>query len=134
MANKILIVEDDRDIQMAFARMLSAAGFSIAIAGDAVSALSTAVQERPDAVILDLGLPAGNGTLVLERMRNLPLTAVTPVVVVSGRAPTFDEDEKLKQFGCENVLLKPVTAAQLVDTVSQVLGTAPMTNDAAELH
>lgn len=132
MTNKVLIVEDDRAIQMAFARILGAGGYDVALAGDAVAALSTAVQERPDAVVLDLGLPAGAGTVVLERMRNLSATSVTPVVVVTGRAPGLDQELKLKELNCETVLVKPVTSEQLLDAVGRVLGTPAEANGVTE--
>ena len=123
MTNKVLIVDDDRAIQLAYARILGGVGYEVALAGDAVAALSTAVQERPDAIVLDLGLPAGNGTLVLERMRNLAITSLTPVVVVTGRAPALDQELKLRELHCETVLVKPVTSQDLLEAVGRVLGT-----------
>jgi DNA-binding response OmpR family regulator len=134
MAHKVLIVDDDPAIQMAYARMLGSAGYAVTLANDAVGAVSAAVRERPDVVVLDLGLPAGNGTLVLQRMRNLPNTSITPVVVVTGRAPALDEALQLQELGCEAILVKPVRAEELVDAVGHALAVPVDANDAAELH
>jgi DNA-binding response OmpR family regulator len=134
MAKKVLIVEDESAIQMAYARMLGSAGYAVTVATDAIGALSAAVRERPDVVVLDLGLPAGHGTLVLERMRNLPNSSITPVVVVTGRAPDLDGTLKLKEHGCEMILVKPIRAEQLIDAVGRALGVTSDASDAAELH
>ena len=134
MTKNVLIVDDDAAIQMAYARILGSAGYAVTTATDAVAALSAAVHDQPDVVVLDLGLPAGHGTLVLERMRNLPKTSITPVVVVTGRPPDLDGTLKLKAHGCETILVKPVTPEQLVDAVAQALGVAPSANDVAEMR
>ena len=121
-ATKILIVDDERLIRMALARILSAAGYEVCIACDAVGAVSTAVNERPDLILLDLGLPAGNGMVVIERLRNLPATSITPVIVVTGGFVDAMQEKTLREFGCETILTKPVVAQQLLDAVSRELG------------
>lgn len=134
MAHKVLIVDDDPAIQMAYARMLGSAGYAVTLANDAVGAVSAAVRERPDAVVLDLGLPAGSGTLVLQRLRNLPNTSITPVIVVTGRAPGLDGIIQLEELGCQTILLKPVRSEELVEAVGRVLSVPADANDVAELH
>lgn len=121
-ATKILIVDDEQPLRMALARVLQSSGYEICVAGDAIAAVSTAVQERPDLIVLDLGLPAGNGTLVLERLRNLPATSVTPVIVLTGGFIDSDRTQTLRDLGCETVLTKPIAPQQLLAAVTEAFG------------
>jgi CheY-like chemotaxis protein len=129
---KILIVEDDQQQQVAYARTLGQAGYEIALAADAVSAVSSAVAQRPDLIMLDLGLPAGDGGLVLERLRNLPVTSITPAIAVTGGVMNFDREQRLRDLGCTTILVKPVSSEQLLASVANVLGAARPPNELAE--
>src|SRR5689334_338416 len=87
MSKKILIVEDNKEQLMAWASQLKAVGYEVAAAQDAVTAITAARQAQPDLIVRDLGLPAGDGFVVLERLRTfLPLLTV-PVIVLSARDP-----------------------------------------------
>jgi CheY-like chemotaxis protein len=129
---KILIVEDDHQQQVAYARTLGQAGYEVALAADAISAVSSAVAQRPDLIMLDLGLPAGDGGLVLERLRNLPVTSITPAIAVTGGAMNFDREQRLRDLGCTTILVKPVSSEQLLASVANVLGAARPPNELAE--
>ncbi|MGI8407260.1 MAG: response regulator, partial [Actinomycetota bacterium] len=67
----LLIVEDDPDVRKGLALRLRAHGFGIALAEDSITALNIARAKQPDLMILDIGLPGGDGLLMLERMQNL---------------------------------------------------------------
>jgi DNA-binding response OmpR family regulator len=103
--------------------MLASRGFEIATASDAVSAISTAVAERPGLILLDMGLPAGNGVVVLQRLRALPTTAFIPVVLLTGGMVDFDREQALSELGCDTILTKPVTTEQLMTAINAVLAT-----------
>jgi DNA-binding response OmpR family regulator len=79
----LLIVEDDATSRQILHARLRAQGYEVALAPDAVSALSEAQRTRPDLIVLDLGLPAGGGMVVLSRLRSFPRLAVIPVLVNS---------------------------------------------------
>ena len=86
MSNKkILIIEDDADVRLGYKVLLTAHHYDTFFASDSFSAVSEAVKHQPDLILLDLGLPAGDGFIVLERLRgNMKLTPI-PVIVVSAR-------------------------------------------------
>ncbi len=81
---KILIVDDDPTIIELLDDRLSAAGFKIVAAFDAIQAVAVAHKEGPDLVILDVMLPGGSAFTVLERLRTASPTALIPVIAVSG--------------------------------------------------
>jgi CheY-like chemotaxis protein len=67
---KILIVDDDPDLRRALTIRLQANHYSTVHASDGYAAISVAQRERPDLIILDLGLPAGDGFVVMDRLRD----------------------------------------------------------------
>jgi two-component system, OmpR family, KDP operon response regulator KdpE len=117
---KILIVEDDADLRRGLTLRLRASGYEVAHAQDGLSAVSVAVKERPDLVLLDIGLPGGDGISVLRRYRNLAATCVTPVVVLSGRDPRVAEPA-VEEFDVAGFLTKPVENDVLLDTIERAL-------------
>ena len=117
----VLLVDDDRDLATALSAVLQQRGFEVVVAADAVSGLRSAVQLRPDAVVLDVGLPGGEGTVVLRRLRALPQLAGVPVVMMSGRDPTKYRDDALAG-GAAAYLEKPFDPGDLVAALFTALG------------
>src|SRR5208282_3273875 len=93
---KILVVDDDPDLLRAMRLRLRANDYEIATAGDGYAAIATAQKEKPDLVVLDLGLPAGDGFVVLDRMQKSSALAGVPVIVLSARDPQGNEEKALK--------------------------------------
>jgi len=121
----ILVVEDSPELRQLFGWTLRNAGYNVEIAEDAIGAVSIARQVRPDLVVLDLGLPGGSGTSVLERLRNLSATALVDVIVITGAMPDYDRNEELAALGCDTVLLKPVAREELLSAISDKLNSVP---------
>lgn len=121
---KILIIEDETLQLTATAKRLKAAGYEISAARDGTSAISTARKEQPDLILLDLGLPAGDGFVVLQRLQMIIQTAMIPVIVLSARTPVGNKETVLKG-GAVAYLQKPVDAAVLLKAIAEALGTSP---------
>jgi len=92
-------------------------------ATDAISAVSVAKKEQPDLLLLDLGLPGGDGLAVMQRLAALTPISHIPVVVVSGRDRTSFEDPVV-QAGARAFLQKPFTVDELLAAVHDALGDA----------
>lgn len=123
MLPKILIVEDDPDIVHAMAIRLGTQGYGLVFATDAISAVSVARKEVPDLVILDLGLPAGDGFTVMKRLQALPDLMLIPVIIVSARDPFFNEP-LAREAGAQAYLQKPFEATELLSAVQEALSKA----------
>jgi DNA-binding response OmpR family regulator len=121
---KILIVEDEVVQLTALARRLKTAGFEIVAARDGLTAISTARKEVPDLILLDLGLPAGDGFVVLQRLGMLINTGTIPIIVVSSRTPIGNRDAALKA-GAVAYIHKPVDMPILLKAINDALGIAP---------
>ena len=109
----VLLVDDDEDLLVALAAPLRRQGFDVAVATDAVTAISTAVKQPPDVVIMDIGLPGGDGMMVMQRLHSLPQLAGVPVIMLSGRDPERHRDDALAA-GAVAYLAKPVTPEELM--------------------
>jgi CheY-like chemotaxis protein len=121
---KILIVEDEVVQLTALARRLKSAGFEIVAARDGLTAISTARKEQPDLIVLDLGIPAGDGFVVLQRLSLLLNTGTIPVIVLSSRTPIGNRDAALKA-GAIAYIHKPVDVPVLLKAINDALGLSP---------
>ena len=120
----VLLVDDDEDLLIALAAPLRRQGFDVAVATDAVTAISTAVKRPPDVVVMDIGLPGGSGMMVMQRLHSLPQLAGVPVIMLSGRDPEMHRDDALAA-GAAAYLAKPVAPEQLMAAVVTALGGDP---------
>jgi len=119
--HKILIVEDDADVRLGYQVLLKANHYDTCFAADSFAAASQARKHDPDLIILDLGLPAGDGFIVLERLRaNLSLSMI-PVIVVSGRDIHGNKERALKA-GARAFVQKPWNDTELLALISSLVG------------
>lgn len=123
---KILIVDDDQDIRRLLAIRLKASGHEAVFAGDAISAVNQARKEQPDLILLDVMLPAGDGYLVMERLKAMPAMEGIPVIVVSALDPSHQED-KLAASGADAYVQKPFDHEELLAEIDRALGAEPPT-------
>ncbi|MGD0551524.1 MAG: response regulator transcription factor [Sedimentisphaerales bacterium] len=86
---KVLVVDDDRDFVHVTRVYLKAYGYDVVVASDAVEAVTVAKTEYPDIILLDIGLPKGDGLTVLNRLTSSDRTTLIPVIVVTGKDPSL---------------------------------------------
>ncbi len=113
----LLVIEDDPAIRTTLLRALRDRGHAVAASHTAMDGLQTALAERPDLVVLDLGLPDLDG---LELLRMLRAVSQVPVIVATARD---DEAEIVKALdaGADDYVVKPFTATQLDARIRAVL-------------
>ncbi|MDO8461632.1 MAG: response regulator [Deltaproteobacteria bacterium] len=122
MDNKpmILVVDDERDFTVTVRDRLEASGFETCVAHEGIRALEMAHKKKPDLIILDIRMPAGDGLTVLKTLREKEETRKIPVVILTG----LDEEgleEKVKKLGAALFLRKPFDLGSLVSRVSTLL-------------
>jgi DNA-binding response OmpR family regulator len=117
---KILIVEDSEDVSRGLRILFRAHEYVTVLATDAVSAISQAVKESPDLILLDLGIPAGDGYLVMDRLSNIEVLASVPVVVLTARDEKSNRERSL-EAGAKAFFQKPVDHTALLSTIKQIL-------------
>ena len=113
---KILIIENDPDVAGLLSIHLKRSGYATAFASDAVTALTVARKEEPDLILLDLGLPGGDGYVVMDRLKAIESLAHVPVIVISGRSPRVSEEPALAR-GARAYFEKPLEIELLLAAV-----------------
>jgi two-component system KDP operon response regulator KdpE len=118
---KILVIDDDPDVRLGYHVLLRANGYDTCFGADAFSAVGEVRKQQPDLIILDLGLPAGDGFVVLDRLRTNTHFAIIPVIVVSGRDAQANKERALKA-GARAYLQKPWNDGELLALIRQLAG------------
>jgi len=119
---KILIVDDNADTRLLLSARLKAHQYHTVFAADALQAMSVAQKERPDAILLDLGLPGGNGMVVLQRFKANTALSGIPIIIVTAEDPSVAETRAI-EAGADAFLQKPVDQDKLLAAVQQAMGT-----------
>jgi DNA-binding response OmpR family regulator len=125
-SKKVLIVDDDPDIREGMQVRLRYSGYDTCFAIDAHSCVEAAHAEKPDLIILDLGLPEGDGFLVIEHLKRHAALSVIPIVVVSARDARSNQERAIKA-GATAYLQKPVDNAEFLAVIRKALGEPPTT-------
>jgi DNA-binding response OmpR family regulator len=120
-SKKILIVDDDPDIRQGMHVRLEYSGYATCFAADALSGVTVAGEEEPDLIVLDLGLPAGDGFLLIERLKMHPTLGVIPIIVVSARDARANRERAIKA-GATAYLQKPVDNAEFLAVIRKAVG------------
>jgi DNA-binding response OmpR family regulator len=113
----ILVVDDEPKIASLARDYLEHAGFAVVVAGDGPSALDAVARQRPDLVVLDLGLPRLDG---LDVTREIRRTSTLPIVMLTARDDELDKLLGL-ELGADDYLTKPFSPRELVARVRAVL-------------
>ncbi|MBU2664863.1 response regulator transcription factor [Actinoplanes bogorensis] len=125
---RLLLIEDDATIRTPLMRALKERGHAVASVATAMEGVQAALTDRPDLVVLDLGLPDLDGREVLRMLRAV---SQMPVIVATARD---DETEivRVLDSGADDYVVKPFTAAQLESRIRAVLrrGTTPQADPA----
>lgn len=121
VGKKILVIEDDADIRSLLNVRLGSAGYDTAFAWDAVTALTVARKEQPDLIILDLGLPGGDGYVVMDRLQAFAALSMIPIFVVSAQTAELHAD-RARAAGAREFFGKPIEMDTLLAAVGDALG------------
>jgi DNA-binding NtrC family response regulator len=121
-ANRILVVDDDVDIRRINAEALRRGGFQTETAADGAAAWEALQANSYDLLITDNNMPKVSGVELVKKVRSAHMTL--PVILASGALPT-DELNRNPWLQPVATLVKPFTGGQLLETVNQVLATAP---------
>jgi two-component system KDP operon response regulator KdpE len=119
---KILLVDDDKDLLQGMTLSLRASGYDVVNAQDAIAAISIARATQPDLIVLDIGLPGGDGFLVMQRLKDLMM--LTPVIVVSAKESGPNRRRALDS-GAQAFFQKPVDRIQFMFAVRRALQPPP---------
>lgn len=117
MSARLLMVDDDRFLLDMMSRLLKGAGYEVAGVATAAGALAACAERPPDLLLLDLGLPDGDG---LEICRRLRARHTFPILLLTSRAETFDKVAGF-EAGADDYVTKPFEAEELLARIGALL-------------
>lgn len=115
----ILAIEDHDDVLTMLAVILQ--NHQMLLAPDSTSGLRMAVDLRPDLILLDVGMPDVDGLEVCRALRRDPVTAGTPILLVTAHAEVAQQPLIWQAAGADGAILKPFSPARLVQQVDEIL-------------
>jgi CheY-like chemotaxis protein len=121
---RILYIEDNDDNVYVMKNRLGRAGYTVLVAVDAEQGMAMAVTERPELILMDLGLPGMDGWEATRRLKAAPETKKIPIIAVSAHAMAGDR-EKALAAGCDDYLTKPIDFARLRATMEALVSEHP---------
>src|SRR6202789_1294436 len=122
LSHSILIIDDEDDIREVAALSLeTVAGWRVFMANSGSQGLARAIEQQPDAILLDVMMPGMDGPTTFRELRKNPATARIPVVLLTAKVQTNDQ-KRFADLGVEAVLLKPFDPLTLASQMEKVLG------------
>jgi response regulator RpfG family c-di-GMP phosphodiesterase len=115
---RILVIDDDRLLCELIRTTFELEGFDVDTAYDVIEAERSLVESRPDAILLDIGLPGIDGIFYLERLRETPTTRRIPIVAISG---SEEAGRAARGAGAEAFLRKPFSPLELIALVTPLI-------------
>jgi phosphate regulon transcriptional regulator PhoB len=120
MSSRVLIVEDEPDIRELVVHHLKREGYQVSVAASGEEALRQVQASPPDLVLLDLMMPTMNGLEVCRRLRQDPVTASLPIVMLTAKGDEIDRVLGL-EIGADDYVVKPFSPKELLARVRAVL-------------
>jgi DNA-binding response OmpR family regulator len=120
---RILLAEDDPVMASTLTGALKSRGYGVVLARDAMQAVMFAVQQQPNAILLDVNMPAGTGLGALTRLQASARTSSIPVLVVSG-STDLTLPATVRAEGAKGFFKKPVDLDALCARLEELLQTA----------
>ena len=115
---RVLVIDDDRLLCELIRTTFELEGYDVDTAYDVIEAERVLVETRPDAILLDIGLPGIDGIFYLERLRETPQTRRIPIVAISG---SDEAGRAAKAVGAEAFLRKPFSPLELIALVTPLI-------------
>ncbi len=121
---QVLLVDDEPHQRVIYRAMFEQRGYLVLEAEDGESAVRVAEDERPDLILMDVGLPWMDGWEVTRRLKATPRTSGIPVLAISAQVGSEGE-LRAESAGCVGFLPKSLEPAAVVDAVAAVIGAPP---------
>jgi two-component system alkaline phosphatase synthesis response regulator PhoP len=118
---RILVVDDERNIRNILDFSLGAEGYQVIAASDGNEALALAQSELPDLIILDVMMPQSDGFEVCRQLKRISSTASIPVILLTAKN-SKDDRQRGDEVQADAYFTKPFSPIRLIDTVQSLLG------------
>lgn len=122
MPRRILIIDDEDDIREVAALSLeTVAGWDVVMAGSGAAGIVKALEQQPDAILLDVMMPVMDGPTTFRELHKLPETTNIPVILLTAKVQAADQ-KRFSDLGVAAVMFKPFDPLTLAGEIAHVLG------------
>jgi CheY-like chemotaxis protein len=122
MPRRVLLIDDEQDIrEVAVLSLETVAGWTVFVAGSGEEGIAVAVAEQPDAILLDVMMPAMDGPTTFQRLRMNEATSAIPVIFLTAKVQPA-EQRQFVELGVRGVIAKPFDPLRLAHLVAEQLG------------
>jgi CheY-like chemotaxis protein len=119
---RILIIDDEEDIRTIAALSLeTVAGWEVLTAGSGMAGIARAVETHPDAILLDVMMPAMDGPTTFRELRSIPAVSNIPVILLTAKVQAADQ-KRFSDLGVASVMFKPFDPLTLAGDIARALG------------
>ena len=126
MAEKILVVDDERAIRELVTLVLARAGYEVVRAADGRESIELAAKEHPDLIILDMRMPGLHGVDTCRELRSRQQTVGIPILVLTGY---MENEKEAMDAGVDGFLAKPFRPEELIARVKALLRIGRLENE-----
>lgn len=116
----ILQIEDNHANKLLVERVLEPYGYTLLHASEGENGVTLAIEEKPDLILVDMGLPDVDGQTVVTLLRQIPDLKDTPIVAVTAWPPE-KAMEIAKRYGCDGCITKPIDIRSFPDEIAHYL-------------
>jgi DNA-binding response OmpR family regulator len=117
----ILVIDDNADHRELVQRTLTAHGYRVFLAADAETGLQCAIEQQPDLLVVDLGLPDVDGQTLIGQLKHMALFADTPIIACTAW-PEETARSMVEMYGCDGYISKPIRTADFAARIASYLG------------
>lgn len=117
---RVLLIEDNEQNRYLFSFILEKNGYRVIVARDGLEGINKAKEEKPDLILVDIGLPVMDGYEVTRRLRDLTEFKDVPIIALTAYAMEGDR-EKVLQAGCDGYIPKPIIPDKFIKVVNSYL-------------
>lgn len=121
----LLVVEDEESIAQMYSDRFKMAGFDVDVAHEGQEAINKMVNERPNAVLMDILMPGLSGTEAVEQAKANPATRDIPIVMLTNYADSVDLKNALKLGAAGYIIKSESTPEQVVEKIQKILEVKP---------
>lgn len=116
----ILVVDDNPEHLELVRRTLTARGYQVLLAADAETGLQLAIEQRPNVLVIDLGLPDIDGQTLIGHLKHMAMFADTPIIACTAW-PEETARSMVEVYGCDGYISKPIRTADFADRIASYL-------------
>lgn len=120
LSPSILVIDDNAEHLELVRRTLTARGYQVFLAADAESGLQLAIEQQPDVLVIDLGLPDVDGQTLIGHLKHMAAFADTPIIACTAW-PEETARSMVEMYGCDGYISKPIRTADFANRIASYL-------------